>query len=432
MITIIPLGNNCSVAYNLQKYQKRNQAFPFDWLRSNFKNIVKCLKQEFQDFFDFDLKNKKIKSGFDIFDPEVEQININSEKKSIFIKNKYNFEFVHDFNLDLDLENQTVIVTEKYQRRIARFYQTLKSNNDVIFISNDNKIKISDLIEFRDIILKINQRIKILFINVSSEKPNYDLLNLENFRFVQYFLSNHQSVEQDWRLENLPWQLIFNLNFNSNRRIKISIDWSNNYSDTITDLNLLTYIRNQKLETQVNQIVFQRSNYYNLYYNSNQSSENKIKNKYFEFDYYLSFESFTQSCPNSEHRLHQFLIEQIADNNNNFFIGGQSPIFVKKFGGLGVTDSENIYKDALYNKIGNIELVNYRNISLTNSEILVVNISRKGLRNLAYQVIKHDYRKIIQIGCDIKYMIEDYKKLYPKYRVYNIKRFGHIIVFIYC
>ena len=62
----IPLGNSCSIAYNLKLLKLRTCAFPFDWVRiANFNNVTKLIQNKFYGFLDS--KNFKFKEFSDKF-----------------------------------------------------------------------------------------------------------------------------------------------------------------------------------------------------------------------------------------------------------------------------------------------------------------------------------------------------------------------------
>ena len=50
MEQIISLGSNCSVTYQLNKYNLRQQSFPFDWSKITIKQLNKVLESKFKDY----------------------------------------------------------------------------------------------------------------------------------------------------------------------------------------------------------------------------------------------------------------------------------------------------------------------------------------------------------------------------------------------
>ena len=58
MKNIISLGGNCSVAYQLRKFNINNISYPFDWCKLTIKNLIKVLENNFENYHN--IKFKKI------------------------------------------------------------------------------------------------------------------------------------------------------------------------------------------------------------------------------------------------------------------------------------------------------------------------------------------------------------------------------------
>lgn len=109
-INIISLGSFCQVAGSLSRIDRREIAYPFDYIRSNPKMIIDCISNNFSKFLD---KKGYIK---------------NNDNDSIGIKEYGSDVFVHHNILDDD-------VYESFVRRSERFMEKLESNEKKIFIS---------------------------------------------------------------------------------------------------------------------------------------------------------------------------------------------------------------------------------------------------------------------------------------------------------
>jgi hypothetical protein len=117
----IPLGADCSLAYQLSHLGLRCCALPFDWLLTpSVDKLIECLKDNFSNFFE-GLVIKNSSNNFPLLDD-----NWHEEKtNTIRVTNYYNFHFLHDFQ-DLD---DLPKVKEKYLRRINRFNKILQNEN---------------------------------------------------------------------------------------------------------------------------------------------------------------------------------------------------------------------------------------------------------------------------------------------------------------
>lgn len=105
-----------------------------------------------------------------------------------------------------------------------------------------------------------------------------------------------------------------------------------------------------------------------------------------------------------------------------------------------LTNSDAIYDDYKTNLSDkNIHLVDYDIIDLTNyiltpnNNMMLINISRNGLKNLATQINKLNFDRIIYIGCCDKAVNNDIKELnnYKINQIYKINQFPQTQYFIY-
>jgi len=190
----IPLGNSCSIAYNLKLLKLRICAFPFDWVRvTNFNNVTKLIQNKFYGFLDF--KNFKFKEFSDKFI-------INGEKGSYIYSNNY-CSFYHEFNKLIE-EHEFNMFKEKYSRRIKRFLDFINSDNEIIFIREEfGKIKISKINNFICAINEIYPDLNYKLIIITNQKVNFSHKNLK------FYYSEARVT--DWKRPELNWTNIFNL-----------------------------------------------------------------------------------------------------------------------------------------------------------------------------------------------------------------------------
>lgn len=104
---IIPLGFGCMVAQDLEKIGLRDQSYPFDWVISNFKDVVRIIDNRFDSIFQ-----------------EVEQ---DATHNNVYHDRQTGLDHYHDFFPDQSIEEQINAVRKKYARRIERFYENIQA-----------------------------------------------------------------------------------------------------------------------------------------------------------------------------------------------------------------------------------------------------------------------------------------------------------------
>lgn len=160
----IPLGKDCCFAYQLQKLGLRRHAYPFDWLSiSDIGNIDLCILNNFSNFIDEEyLVSKGFSNNFShIEDKWEDNLEDNKYDMNKMRHKLYKFEFKHDFNKNYDL----LKIKKKYERRIIRFYDIMKSADKKVLLLMDKKKhyhKIDHLIETMNSKGFINYSIKFI------------------------------------------------------------------------------------------------------------------------------------------------------------------------------------------------------------------------------------------------------------------------------
>lgn len=101
---VISLGSFCSTALELERVGLREASMPFDWLISDWQGVEDLIDHHFKDFLRYDLlyQEKYVPKHY----------------KNI----QYGVAFFHDFDPYRSLKEQLDSVSEKYRRRIERFY----------------------------------------------------------------------------------------------------------------------------------------------------------------------------------------------------------------------------------------------------------------------------------------------------------------------
>lgn len=122
-IVYIPLGENCSVAFNLKELNLRKESYPFDWCKLSIKQLNNVLESDFKDF-----SNVKIKK----FSKNHHLINGLAFEGSYLLTNKYNIVFAHEMNRT----NSIIEFQEKLKRRIIRFKE-LKDKYPIFVVATE-------------------------------------------------------------------------------------------------------------------------------------------------------------------------------------------------------------------------------------------------------------------------------------------------------
>ncbi len=103
----ISLGCFCGVAMELERLGLRDASYPFDWLISEYSGVCALIKNNFEDFLNYDFLSQF------------------KNNRNRYYNEKYKISFFHDFSQYISLEEQLDSVKSKYYRRILRFYNAV-------------------------------------------------------------------------------------------------------------------------------------------------------------------------------------------------------------------------------------------------------------------------------------------------------------------
>lgn len=174
----ISLGFDCSPAAALRGLNLREFALPFDWVRMKVDILIRCLKDDFKNFH----KNLKF----------------NYNKKMLV--DHYGFQFLHDYPLishEGEINNTHLgegviaekdsivnnwrdyydIVYDKYQRRIERFREIMKSPKPIIVLCRHN---IEYVIQLKKFLNSHYNKTNIYFLVSSKESYEDNYIKLIN------------------------------------------------------------------------------------------------------------------------------------------------------------------------------------------------------------------------------------------------------------
>jgi hypothetical protein len=184
---IIPFGNDCCLAHQLTMHNYRKFALPFDWIKSDLKNIINCIQNNFTDFLELNfLQKKNYSDNFPLLNNE-EILNTIPTNTLRVVNTKYNFNFVHEFQYDIISEYQTIL--NKYNRRIERFINLMMNVNIQKILVNIGKLNEK----------KYEDTLHELFISK----------NYSNYKFVFLDTTNFGTT-LSWKREEYDWKTFFN------------------------------------------------------------------------------------------------------------------------------------------------------------------------------------------------------------------------------
>ena len=199
----ISLGGNCSITYQLNKYNLRNEACPseklsntlyycpFDWAKIKINQLINVLENNFNNY----AESLQIKRFSD-------------SHQSYIITNDYSIQFAHEV-VNIDKINSLDDFKDKIKRRITRF-QNLSSNYDdkITFIRIELDVPKSNYI---DNIIKLVKLIKNYYSNfilkILIETNSYNTIFQEKLEYVE--IIKFDSYSEDWKMDHINWSSVF-------------------------------------------------------------------------------------------------------------------------------------------------------------------------------------------------------------------------------
>jgi len=204
----IPIGANCCTAILLRKMLNLSVlSLPFDYIRCTFECVIENISNNFlhflpkanEDLIDLNEKNKYINDEYDHF---------NNENITPFFFKDHSF-WHHN------LKDKSVI--ESFNRKINRFYQLLKSDQEIIFCRIIGAKTIKEEIDIRTTFFetlqtfdndKINLKFKLLFLTYkigTNNTINYNYLNNNS----SIIIVEIEKIENDLLMNSYKEALLF-------------------------------------------------------------------------------------------------------------------------------------------------------------------------------------------------------------------------------
>ena len=205
----ISLGGNCSITYQLNKYNLRNTLYycpseklsntlyycPFDWAKIKINQLINVLENNFDNY----AESLQIKRFSD-------------SHQSYIITNDYSIQFAHEV-VNIDELKALDDFKDKIKRRITRF-QNLSSNysDKITFIRIELDVPKSNYI---DNIIKLVKLIKNYYSNfilkILIETNSYNtIINNPIFEKLEYVeIIKFDSYSEDWKMDHINWSSVF-------------------------------------------------------------------------------------------------------------------------------------------------------------------------------------------------------------------------------
>lgn len=189
---IFSLGENCIPALKLRKYNLREFAGPFDWVGSpNLSRVTNLLRTNFSNFLNED----------NLIVPQYA-----SDEDLLVVDKTHLISFNHDFKTDVNTLQQLSglpQVKKKYENRINRFMEALKTSQRLLFIRTEANIK--DALELENVLSQlVRHQYCILIVN---HKPVNEIVELD--WKVNNICAIEMPNDEIWEGNNLLWERIF-------------------------------------------------------------------------------------------------------------------------------------------------------------------------------------------------------------------------------
>ena len=211
----ISLGGNCSITYQLNKYNLRNKACPSEKLSNTLYYCPSEKLSNIKYYCPFDWAKIKINQLINIlennFENYAESLQIkrySDSHQSYIITNDYSVQFAHEV-INIDEMNTLDDFKDKIKRRITRFQNLLSNYSDKItFIRIELDVPKSNYINN---IIKLVKLIKNYYSNfvlkILIETNSYNTIFQEKLEYVEFI--KFDSYSEDWKMDHINWSSVF-------------------------------------------------------------------------------------------------------------------------------------------------------------------------------------------------------------------------------
>lgn len=130
----IPIGIDCSASHYLRSTGQRNEAFPFDWNITPISSALKLIENNFEGFLELGSLEFLPPTYRLLFRENGVDVKITKDIITPVICHRYGILFPHDFS-ESGVKDYKY-VKDKYERRILRLMDIIKSPSKKIFLYN--------------------------------------------------------------------------------------------------------------------------------------------------------------------------------------------------------------------------------------------------------------------------------------------------------
>lgn len=241
-----------------------------------------------------------------------------------------------------------------------------------------------------------------------------------------------------YKFKKISYAYFHKSNFNNNYGILFALT---QYNEEITDFFNYLLLNDREL------IIIGYTIINKLKQITYHTKAQRLGYRYYDFIWPVSIDGFIQVNPETANQVHDTVDRLLVRNSTYVYygLGGEMAVYAKKYekefkDTLCITNSEIIRNDYLANMDNSkCSLVDYNTVKLDEifvdpNSVLLVNISRHGLRNLAKQINILKFKQIIYIGCCDEAIIRDHKELIKSYnlnKIIKINQFPETCYFLY-
>ena len=211
----IPLGGDCSVAFQLRELKLRKTALPFDWSKCKISQLIDALKDNLSDFANIQIVKQSINHPFIPTETDVYDEKNEISTSSYIVKNRYGITFAHELTNPDKISHYQSRINE----RILRFNKLLDVSKEISssqestsynihFIRKEfekiNSTYLSKLLELIKILGVIEGKNKMTLVCHYTSLQYLKELQIPNLRIIYY-----KEFDADWKCPNLEWPIIF-------------------------------------------------------------------------------------------------------------------------------------------------------------------------------------------------------------------------------